>query len=277
MQCRRQRSPELGEILRILALSLAIAALCLPAVAGEPYKPAKLKPAELVAPSEDLIAAARALLAAVEKGDGDAIDAAIAPKVTAIDGALNLDVKRHVEIIGPTKTIESMLVQLASFIGGIYETPADGGDATPYAIEAERRYIVSSLTEEGQWGTDPLLKGAVCTYAYRSFDRNEVKALGEKLKTATSSFFYVNGPSQVLAAPAAKAAVVATLEPDLLYGQDYDTDAPGRWMAVHLPDGGSGFINFDKVEMEKPYAAGICFTKGKDGAWLMSAQVSTSL
>lgn len=263
--------------MRLLALSFAVAALCLPAFAGEPYKPVKLKPAELVTPSEDLITAARALLAAVEKGDGDAIDAAIAPKVTAIDGALNLDVKRHVEIIEPTKSIESMLVQLASFIGGIYERPADGSDATPYAIEAERRYIVSSLTDEGQWGTDPQLKGAVCTYAYRSFDRGDVKSLADKLKIQTSSLFYVNGPTEVLAAPDAKAAVVATLEPDLLYGQDYDTEAPGRWMAVHLPEGGSGFINFDKVEMEKPYAAGICFTKGKDGAWQMSAQVSTSL
>lgn len=277
MQCRPDGPAILGEILRLFALSFALAAMCLPAFAGEPYKPAKLKPAELVTPSEDLIAAARALLAAVEKGDGDAIDAAIAPKLTAIDGALDLHIKRRVEAIGPHKTIEATLVDLANYIGGIYEIPSDGSDPTPNAIEAERRYIVGALTDPGQWGTDPLLKGAVCTYAYRSFDRAEVKSLADKFGTQSSSLFYVDQPTELLAAADAKSAVAAMLQPDLLYVLDYDTDAPRRWMAVHLPDGGSGFLSFDKVEVQKPYAAGICFTKGKDGKWLMSAQVSTSL
>src|SRR5690606_34397567 len=132
--------------------------------------------------------------------------------------------------------------------------------ATPFAIEAERRYIVAALTDPGPWGTDPMVKGGVCTYAYRSFDRDTVKALSEQLDTARSSFFYVDAATPVLGKPEAGADAVATLQPDLLYGMDYDTDAPGRWIAVHLPEGGSGFVSFDQVEMNKPYAAGICFT-----------------
>jgi hypothetical protein len=80
----------------------------------------------------------------------------------------------------------------------------------------------------------------------------------------------------VLKAADAKAEVAATLQPDLLYVLDYDTDAPKRWMAVHLPEGGSGFVNFDKVDLQKPYAAGICFAKTKAG-WQMIGQASTSL
>ena len=257
--------------------ALAVAAPAQTGLAGEPYTPAKLKPAETISPPAELLDMARRFLEAVQQGDGDLIDAAIAEKVTAIDGALELTVKRRKEVLGPYDRIEGMLVALANYIGGIYEQPADGGDATPFAIKAEREYIVASLTDGQSWGTDPMLKGAICTYAYRSFDAAAVGSLSEKLKTASSSFFYVDAPAAVLAEPKAGAATVATLGTDRLYGLDYETDAPGRWIAVHLPEGGSGFINFDEVETQKPYAAGICFSKGKDGKWVMSAQVSTSL
>ncbi len=262
--------------MRLVLVSFAFVAMALPALAGGAYAPVKLKPAETVAPPVELIDAAKALLAAVQQGDGDAIFAGIAPKVTAVDGALNLDIKRRKEVFGPFKTVESALVQLASYIGGDYERP-EGVDSTPFAIKAEREYIVGALTDGRPWGTDPMFKGAICSYAYRSFDQAAVKALAKQLDIETSSLFYVEAPVTLLAAPDAKAQAVATLQPDLLYGQDYDTDAPGRWMAVHLPEGGSGFLNFDKVDMEKPYAAGICFSKGKDGKWLMSGQASTSL
>ncbi len=261
----------------VACAALAVTASVQTGLSGEPYTPAKLKPAETVTPPADLLDMARGFLEAVQKGDGDRIDAAIADKVTAIDGALELTVKRRKEVLGPYDRIQDMLVALATYIGGIYEQPADGGDATPFAIEAEREYIVASLTDGQPWGTDPMVKGATCTYAYRSFDAAAVGVLSEKLNTASSNFFYVDAPAAVLVEPKAGAAAVATLETDRLYGLDYETDAPGRWIAVHLPQGGSGFLNFDEVALEKPYAAGICFSKDKDGRWVMSAQVSTSL
>lgn len=261
----------------VAVVALAAAASIQTGLAGEPYTPARLKPAETVDPPAELLDMARQFLEAVQKGDGDLIDAAIADKVTAIDGALELTVKRRKEVLGPYDRIEDMLVALANYIGGIYEQPADGGDATPFAIEAEREYIVGSLTDGQSWGTDPMLKGAICTYAYRSFDAAAVGSLSETLNTASSSFFYVDAPAALLAEPKAGAPIVATLETDRLYGLDYKTDAPRHWIAVHLPEGGSGFVNFDEVALEKPYAAGICFSKGKDGKWVMSAQVSTSL
>ncbi len=262
--------------MRFATVLIAIAAMTLPAAAGEPYKPLKLNPAELVTPPPELLDAARSFLTAVQQGDGDAIGAGIAPKVTAVDGALELSIKRRSEVLGPFDSTESALVQLATYIGGDYERP-EGVDPTPFAIEAERQYIVGALTDGRPWGKDPAFKGATCTYAYRTFDQQAIKALGEKLDTQTSSFFYVDAPVVLVGAPDDKAEPVATLEPDLLYALDYDTDAPGRWIAVHMPEGGSGFLNFDKVELNKPYAAGICFSKDRNGKWLMSGQASTSL
>jgi len=259
-----------------LAVSLAaLAVLSLPAIAGEPYQPIKLKPAEAVTPPAELVTMATQFLEAVKQGNGDAIGAAIADKVTAVDGALDLHIKRRKEVLGPFKTTEDKLVQLASYIGGIYEQP-EGVDPTPFAIKAEREYIVGSLTDGQAWGTDPMFKGAICSYGYRSFDQAAVKKLADKLGVQSSGLFYVNAATPVLKAADAKAEVAATLEPDLLYVLDYDTDAPGHWIAVHLPEGGSAFVNFDQVALEKPYASGVCFAKTKSG-WQMVGQASTSL
>lgn len=263
--------------MRLVLAILAFAALCPPGAAGEPYKPVKLKPAELVTPPPELIEMATRLLKAVEKGDGDAIEAVIADRVTTVDGGLELQVPRHKEVIGPFESTEDKLKALGFSTGGDLPIAVDGSDTSSYAITAEREFIAQSLTDGRPWGTDPMLKGAICSYAYRSFDIAAVKALSAKLDAASSGLVYVLQPYQLLKAPDSKAEPVATLEPDRLYMLDYDTDAPIKWIAVHLPEGGSGFANIDVAGLDKPYASGICFSKGKDGNWQMTGQASTSL
>ena len=260
-----------------VALSVILAALAVPALAGEPYSPIPLQPAETVTPPAELIEAATRLLAAANAGDIEAVGTGIAPTVTAVDGALELDIRRHREVIGPAGSTVELLVELARYIGGDYERPADGGDATPFAIEAELRYIAAALTDGRPWGTDPMLEGAICSYGYRSFDQQAVRSLASELDVMGSGFVYVDAPHPLRAEPDAGSTTVGTLQPDLLYALDYRTRAPGRWMAIHLPEGGSGFVNFDDVNLEKPYAAGICFSQDGAGNWLMSGQVSTSL
>lgn len=137
--------------------------------------------------------------------------------------------------------------------------------------------IVQSLSDDQSWGRDPMIQGAICSYAYRSFDVEGIKKLSDETGVSSSSFVYVEVPTELKAAASYDAPVVGTLETDLLYALDYDTNAPGRWMAIYLPDGSSGFVNFDKVELQKPYAGGVCFEKNSDGHWVMVAQVSTSL
>lgn len=260
----------------IFAVALLLP-LASPALAIDPYTPLPLKPAELVTPPEDFIADVSAFLTAIKNGDGDAIQKGMASKITAIDGALDLHVPRHKEVIGPHAEVENMLSELANFIGGIVEEPAPGGDPRPLRIEAEREYIAAALSDDQAWGRDPMVKDAICSYAYRAFDIKAIKKLSEATGVSSSSFIYVNAPTEIKATPSNNAPAAGTLETDRLYALDYDTDAPRKWMAIYLPDGSSGFVNFDQVALEKPYAAGVCFNKDADGRWVMVAQVSTSL
>ena len=245
-------------------------------VGGEPYAPQPLAPAESVVAPADLIEAASALLVASRNDDRAAIAARLAPRLTLIDGALELGLPRRTEMIGPFETGDLALVALADNIGGQYEQPVDGSEVTPYAVAAELDFIISAITDGQAWGRDPLLEGAICTYAYRAFDQRAIATLGERLKVQTSSFFFVEAPTAVLVQPDTRTVAAATLKPDLLYALDYDTDAPGGWIAVHLPEGGAGFLNFETAVMSKPYASGICFTRDPSASWRMSAQTATN-
>ncbi|MBJ3787046.1 hypothetical protein [Devosia sediminis] len=256
---------------------LAAASFTMVALGGEPYAPVPLAPKEAVLPPADLVEAAATLLQASRSDDRPAIGAMLAPRLTLIDGALELGLPRRTEEIGPFETIDLALTALADNIGGIYEQPFDGSDVTPFAVAAERDFIIAAIIDGQAWGRDPLLDGAICTYAYRGFDRAAVIALGEHLDIQTSSVFYVEAPVAALVRPSHAARAASMLQADLLYGLDYDTDAPGGWIAVHLPDGGSGFLNFENVAISKPYASGICFTRDASGSWKMSAQTATNL
>lgn len=259
---------------------LLIATLCLtagPALAIEPYTPLPLKPAELVTPPDDFIADVSAFLAAIRSGDGEAIRAGMASRVTAVDGGLELKVRRNRHVVGPHDAIEDMLSELATWIGGDVAEADDGSDPRLPRIEAERQYIVVALSDDQQWGRDPMVEGGICTYAYRSYDRAGITALSDATGVASSSFVYVDAPIELMAKPEKGSGAVGTMQTDLLYALDYDSPSPGRWIGIYLPDGSSGFVNFDEVELNKPYAAGVCFAKNAEGRWVMVAQASTSL
>lgn len=261
----------------LLGLTVLGAILCTAmARGGEPYAPVHLAPGETVLPPTSLVDAASALLQASRSDDRPAIAARLAPQLTLIDGPLELGLPRRIEETGPFETIEQALSVLADNIGGLYERPFDGSDVTPYAVAAERDFIIGSLTDGQAWGYDPLLENAICTYAYRSYDREAISALAQHLDVQSSSFFFVETVTMALAQPKAGAAVAATLEPHFLYGLDYETDAPSGWIAVHLPTGSSGFLDFEKVEIGKPYASGVCFSKDMNKNWVMSAQTATN-
>jgi hypothetical protein len=247
------------------------------ALAGEAYTPLKLAPAEIVQPSADMIADVSAFLANVQKGDGDAIGLGFAPKVTTIDGSIEMAIPRHKEVVGPFKTTEDLLAELSGTIGGDVPVLADGSDDPRLHIGAEREFIVQSLTDKQPWGTDPMVKGAVCTYAYRSFDAKALKKLADQLGIQSSGFVFVTEPYELKVTPADNAAVAGTLAPDLLYALDYKTDAPRNWIAVHMPEGGSAFARMSAARFDKPYASGLCFNKNKAGKWVVVAQVDTSL
>ena len=261
----------------LIALALLGSAACTgAAVAGEPYEPIALLPADSVTVPPDLARAADELLDAVQTGDIEAAGALIADTVTWVDGALEMGLPRYVETVSDFASAEGKLMELASYTGGDVQMASGPDDKTPYAINAERDFIKYSLMDAPVWGTDPMVPGAICTYGYRSYDVAALAALADRMGIFSSSFFYVDVPSPLQAAPQPDAETTYTLAPDRLYALDYKTDAPGHWIAVHLPEGGEAFLNFDAVEMQKPYAVGICFAE-TDKGWQMVAQVSTSL
>lgn len=273
----------MGDVELKSAAKIALAFIALgaaPALAIEPFTPVAVKPANVVTPDAGLITDARAFLEALKSGNGDQIDAAIADKVTILDGGLDLTYPRNRGVVGPKPTIEELLAELGQNTGGdlpVTLEPSSAAADQKIEINAARQYIIDALTDGKSWGTDPGLKGLTCSYAYRSFDARALKALVKKTGVAGSSWSYVDAPYTLKKAPDAKAETVGTLEPNLLYPFDYDTDAPIGWQAVYLPDGSSGFAKFDDAKFQKPYASGVCFQKGKDGHWQMVAQVSTSL
>ncbi len=246
-------------------------------MAGEAYAPIKLEAAKTIEPPADLIADATAFLANVQKGDGDAIGLGLASKVTTIDGSIEMAIPRHKEVVGPYKTTEDMLAALSGTIGGDVPVLADGSDDPRLHIGAEREFIVQSLTDKQPWGADPMVKGAICTYAYRSFDAKALKKLADQLGIQSSGFVFVTEPYELKKTPADNAPAAGTLTPDLLYALDYKTDAPRNWIAVHLPEGGSAFARMSVARFDKPYASGLCFNKNKAGKWVVVAQVDTSL
>src|SRR5690606_40251194 len=125
------------------------------ALGGEPYAPVPLAPKEAVLPPADLVEAAATLLQASRSDDRPAIGAMLAPRLTLIDGALELGLPRRMEEIGPFETIDLALTALADNIGGIYEQPFDGSDVTPFGIPAERDFIIATITDGQAWGRDP--------------------------------------------------------------------------------------------------------------------------
>ena len=264
-------------LISLALLGLSVTGFAGSAIAGEAYAPVKLEAAKTVQPAAELIADATAFLANVKKGDGDAIGLGLASKVTTIDGSIDMAIPRHKQVVGPYKTTEELLAALSGTNGGIVPVLPDGGDDTALRIRAEREFIVQSLTDSQPWGTDPMVKGAVCTYAYRSFDAKALKKLADKLGIQSSGFVYVTAPYELKKTPADNAATAGTLAPDLLYALDYNTDAPRNWIAVHLPEGGTGFARMSVAKFDKPYASGLCFNKNKDGKWVVVAQVATSL
>lgn len=254
----------------VLAL---LAALVGPALAGGAYTPPKVRPAETLEPPADLRADAIALLQAVRKGDVDAVGGFIAGKVTVVSGAIDMSYPRNVKVIDSGPGGRSAVAGLGQHTGGDWDIPPDA-DVTAFLTDMELDYIEGALTDGQPWGTDPKLPGTVCTYGYHDFSPAEVKAVAATLGVDGSSFVMVDEETPVLDKP--KGKPIGTLSANALYGLDYDSDAPTDWMALHLPEGGIGYVAVGEDGFEKPYAAGLCFKKS-GGKWKIVGQASTGL
>lgn len=262
-----------GARLRVVMMAVVVAALAGPSLAGQAYDPPAVRPAETLEPPADLRADAIALLRAVRVGDLDTVGSFIAPKVTVVSGAIDMSYARHVEVVDASRGGRAAVAGLGTHTGGDWDLPPDV-DVTAFLADMELDFIEGALTDGQPWGLDPKLPGTICTYGYQDFDPGDVKQAAASLGVDGASFVLVDDATPVLDKPHGRTLV--TLSAGRLYALDYDTDAPTDWIALHLPQGGVGFIAVGEEGLQKPYAAGICFKK-TGGKWKIFGQASTGL
>ncbi len=259
--------------MRLAIAAIVLAAITGPAAAGQAYTAPVVRPAETLEPPADLRADAIALLKAVRAGDLDAVGGFIAPNVTIVSAAIDMSLPRHTEVADVSRGGRAAVAGLGPHTGGDWDLPPDV-DVTSFLADMELDYIEGALTDGQPWGLDPKLPGTICTYGYHEFDPGEVKQAADKLGVDGTSFVMVDEGEPVLDKPNGRTLV--TLSAGRLYALDYDTDAPTDWIALHLPQGGVGFIAVGEEGLQKPYAAGICFKKS-GGKWKIVGQASTGL
>jgi hypothetical protein len=258
-----------------IVIALVSAFCCGTALAGPAYTPPKVGAAKTVEASDDLRAAATELLKAVAAKDVEDIGRWLAPKLTVVNGAIDLAYPRNSKLEGPWESAASQVADLGNSTGGDWDVPV-GVDVEKFLTGMELSFISQSLTDGQPWGTNAAVKGATCTYAVGSYDPAAVKRAAKKLGIEGSSFVAVKLEIELLDVVKGGKAV-GTLAPGLLYGIDYDSETPSGWTAFHLANGGIGFAKVDGDDLDRPYASGLCFKKQASGEWAVVAQAATGL
>lgn len=259
----------------VLSVGLLLASMG-QATAGVAYVAPAVAPADTVTAPDDLREDATALLTAVREKDVDGVAKWFAPKVMTISAGLELARPRTKENLGPFKTAASLVAQLAQNTGGDWDVPPDV-DVAAFLTKMELDFIEQSLTDGRPWGRDPMVKDAICTYAFETYDLKAVGRAATALGIESSGFRSVLKEQQLREEPDTRAKTLALFTPGQLYAIDYDTDTPTGWTAFHLPEGGVGFAKFGGDDLGVPYVSGLCFKQNKAGEWVVVAQAATGL
>jgi len=260
---------------RAVVTILASIAFCGTALAGPAYVPPRLAAARTMEAPDDLRAAATELLAAVSAEDVDGIGKWLAPKISIVSGTLDLSIARGVKLEGPWESARSQVAALGNNTGGDWDLPPKV-DIGAFLTRMELDFISQSLTDGQSWGTDPAVKGAICTYALGSVDPAEVKRAARALDTSGDNFVGVKREVELFDAME-NGKPVGKVVPGLLYATDYDAETAVDWTAFHLPTGGVGFGKVGGDDFDRPYASGLCFRQQPSGQWAVIAQASTGL
>jgi hypothetical protein len=249
--------------------------LCGAALAGPAYTPPKVSTAKTVEAPADLRAAATELLKAVAAKDVDGIGKWLAPKLTIVTGTLDLSIPRGSKLEGPWESAKSQVADLGNSTGGDWDLPPNV-DIGAFLTKMELDFIGQSLTDGQPWGTDPLVKGAICTYGLGTLDPKTVKRAAKALDTSGDNFVGTKREIELFDAMEG-GKPVGKVVPGLLYATDYDAETSTEWTAFHLPEGGIGFGRTSGDDFVRPYASGLCFKQQASGEWAVVAQASTGL
>ncbi|NLH83612.1 MAG: hypothetical protein GX458_22620 [Phyllobacteriaceae bacterium] len=234
-----------------------------------PYRPLRAETGAAVVPSPDLAETVERLRAAAAAKDVDAVGALFAARLTFVVSGITLDVPRSVERRPARTSAKDVLADVAS-LHEEGDLPARGAPVPPRpsATEVALRVILDDL-EEADWGRDPLVPGAVCTYRGARWSAREARVRG-----SGEAGFWVTAPTEVRAA-AEDAETVARLVPGRIYFQGYlDTPTEG-WRGIRLPAGGVGAVPDAKLHPTR--VGGLCFSAKTGGGWIVSTFTASRL
>lgn len=263
---RSLRSARLPRRLAVVVAGLGLWAACGVAGAVEGAKPYRPVPAEVgaaVTPPPELVAAAQALHSAAQAKDAQAAFALLADKVRLVTSGLTPGGGRQVEEVGPWPGADAALRAIgAAFMEG---EPPPGGSADLSTVQAAQAFaLLEAATQTPEWGRDPLVKGATCTYRGLRWRREA----GARMDDGARGLYAPDG-AEVRAAAASGAPVLGRLKPGELYLEGAMDDLPEGWRAVRLPDGRTGAV--PEARLRDAAVSGLCFLRDAKGGWRVVA------
>lgn len=199
-----------------------------------------------------------------------AVGALFAERLTFVESGITVDTRRTVERRPASTSVKDELDEIAA-LHEEGDLPARRSvvPPRPSATEVALRVIGDRL-DEADWGRDPLVPGAVCTYRGARWSEREARA-----RAAGEAGFWVSEPTEVRASAAEDAETVARLVPGRIYFQGYlDTPTEG-WNGIRLPAGGVGAVPDAKLHPTR--VGGLCFTAKTGGGWALSTFTTSRL
>lgn len=251
----------------LLGLALA-AGLCGPAqgAEGRAYRPLPARVGAVVSPPADLRKAAQDLHAAAIAEDAPAVFALLARRMTLVTSGLTPGARRHQATAGPWPGAEAALDAIGA---AVMEGDLPPGGADPMAARRAAFALMAAATEAPEWGRDPLVGDAACTY--------------RGVRWSATAGAKIDGGARGLHVPAATpvhadaqtTAVIGKLKPGRIYLQADMDGLPDGWRGVRLPSGRVGAVR--ESDIRDPAVSGLCFRRGADGRWRVIAVAAALL
>jgi hypothetical protein len=258
---------------RAWGFGLVLALVCTAPALGDdnlPYRPIPARIGAPATPPPDLLEAVKTLREAADGRDIDAVAAMFADRPLMVSSGIAVGTSRSAKPLGPWADASSALADVGSYFQeGDIAASGRKVDFTELYVGNTLGLIANSL-EEPNWGRDPLVADAICTYRGARWTVPSARsAPGADISRA----FWVERPTPAKASAAPDAGTVATLKPGYLYLEGYLDGLPEEMRGLRLPKGGVGAVDLSAVRDATQW--GICLKKVGNG-WRIAA-FSTAL
>lgn len=254
-------------------LGVLFSLLCLSPAVADDARPYRAIPAEIgasVVPSDDLVAAAQKLVATAAAHDVAGVVAMMVERPLLVSSGITVGVQRQTAAKGPWGDAASALADIGSYYQeGDIVASGRSIDFTELYVGNTLGVIVQSLVEP-DWGRDPLVADAVCTYRGARWKAADGRATG----SAESRGFWVERAIPARRSGDPTSAKLATLKPGRIYLEGSLHGLPEEMRGIRLPAGGVGAVEMTALRDATQW--GICLRRIAPDDWRIVA-FSTAL